>query len=104
VHHNGIDLVAPQGEGIRAPLAGTVLETRADKDDARGLYLVIDHGDGIVTRYNHLEAFRVEPGQRVKRGEIVATVGNSGQSTGPHLHFEVLRANEVIDPQAWLGN
>ena len=103
VHHDGIDLVASQGEEIRAPLAGTVLEARND-EDARGHFLVLDHGDGIVTRYYHLEASRVEPGQRVKRGEIVATVGNSGQSTGPHLHFEVLREDELLDPLAWLAN
>lgn len=98
-HHDGVDLAAPLGTPIRAAADGVVLDAVVDfGDSARGRVVRLAHDGDLVTSYGHLEDVKVEPGQRVARGEIIATVGSTGLSTGPHLHLEVRRHGELVDP------
>ncbi len=98
--HEGIDLTAPTGTPVYASGAGTVI--RVDHSRARrgyGNLVVIDHGvDGLSTRYAHLNEISVRRGQKIKRGEQIGTVGNTGLSTGPHLHYEIRRDGKSINP------
>jgi murein DD-endopeptidase MepM/ murein hydrolase activator NlpD len=94
--HPGIDISTPQGTPVQAPADGVVVIR-----GLRGAYgnaVVIDHGYGVVTRYAHLAAFNVRPGQRVRRGDIIGFVGNTGRSTAPHLHYEVWIRNQTQNP------
>lgn len=92
VMHAGLDIAAPHGKDVVAPAEGTVVF--AGLEGGYGNVLVIDHGYGIKTRYGHLAKITVKAGDRIKRGQIVAVVGNTGRSTGPHLHYEV-RVNGI---------
>jgi murein DD-endopeptidase MepM/ murein hydrolase activator NlpD len=94
--HEGIDIAAPMGAPVVAPAAGVVV-TIAERA-GYGLLLELDHGHGLVTRYGHLSRVRVRAGQAVTRGQLLANVGSSGLSTGPHLHYEIRVAGEVVDP------
>ncbi|MGQ9700608.1 MAG: peptidoglycan DD-metalloendopeptidase family protein [Candidatus Bipolaricaulaceae bacterium] len=94
--HTGIDLAVPEGTPVRAARAGTV--TYSGWENGFGLLVVIDHGDGYETYYGHLSKLMVVVGQRVSAGEIVALSGNTGLSTGPHLHFEVRYHGSPVDP------
>jgi murein DD-endopeptidase MepM/ murein hydrolase activator NlpD len=92
VMHAGIDIAGPFGKEIIAPADGTVVF--AGLEGGYGNVLVVDHGYGIKTRYGHLASINVKPGEKVKRGDVLAMLGNTGRSTGPHLHYEV-RVNGV---------
>jgi septal ring factor EnvC (AmiA/AmiB activator) len=94
VMHEGIDVASSSGTPVRAPSDGTVVFSGLE--GGYGHVLVIDHGYGLKTRYGHLLRIDVKVGEKVKRGQFVAAVGNSGRSTGPHLHYEV-RVNGVAD-------
>ena len=94
--HEGIDVVAPMGAPIVAPAAGRVIS--AGRERSYGLSVEIDHGNGIVTRYAHASRLVVTVGQRVTRGQVIAAVGNSGLSTGPHLHYEIHLRGKPVDP------
>jgi murein DD-endopeptidase MepM/ murein hydrolase activator NlpD len=98
--HEGIDVAAPYGAPVVAPAAGVVL--RISRQTGYGLVLEIDHGNGIETKYAHLSRVVVRPGQRVTRGQPIAAVGNSGLSTGPHLHYEVHVNGRVVDPLTYV--
>lgn len=98
--HEGVDIVHRPGAPIRALAAGIV--RLAEEKDGYGLLVEIDHGRGKVTRYAHGEALLVKPGDKVDNGQAIALVGNSGRSTGPHLHIEVLRDERPVDPRAYL--
>ncbi len=103
-HHNGLDLAAPLGTPIAAPSAGTVDTILIEYGKRNtGRYVILDHGNGLSTFYSHLNDILVKKGQRVARGETIATVGNTGLSTGPHLHFEVRENGESIDPSDRIG-
>jgi len=99
--HEGLDLAAPKGTPVSATASGTVL--RAGREGRYGRTVVIDHGDGWQTRYAHLRRVRVDTGESVRRGDIVGTVGRSGNATGYHLHYEVRRQGVPIDPGPTLG-
>ena len=99
--HHGIDIPAPTGTLIRAPADGTVLAS-GESVNGYGLLMTIDHGYGMITRYGHLEGVLVEAGQTVHRGQPVARSGNTGRSTGPHLHYEILLGGLPIDPLEFL--
>jgi murein DD-endopeptidase MepM/ murein hydrolase activator NlpD len=90
--HPGIDIATPTGQAVFAPSDGTVVFLGTE--GGYGKVLVIDHGYGVKTRYGHLSEIFVKLGERVKRGARVAAVGNTGRSTGPHLHYEV-RVNGI---------
>lgn len=90
--HKGTDIPAPTGTPVIAAAAGLV--TAAGYSSSMGNYVVIAHGDGITTRYYHNSSLAVSAGQAVAGGQVISYVGSTGQSTGPHLHFEV-RVNEV---------
>ena len=92
VMHAGLDIAGPHGKEIVSPSDGTVVF--AGLEGGYGNVLVIDHGYGIKTRYGHLSFIKVKSGERVKRGDVVAAMGNTGRSTGPHLHYEV-RVNGI---------
>ncbi len=92
VMHAGLDIAGPFGKEVISPSDGTVVF--AGLEGGYGNVLVIDHGYGIKTRYGHLAELRVKAGEKVKRGEVIAALGNTGRSTGPHLHYEV-RVNGI---------
>lgn len=94
--HRGLDIPAPLGTAVKAPADGTVLSV--GRSGGYGLLLTIDHGYGLVTRYAHLSDTLVEPGEKVFRGQAVARTGNSGRSTGPHLHYETVLGGLAVDP------
>ena len=98
--HRGVDVSAPPGTPVFAPADGIVLA--ADREGGYGNVLTISHGDGMVTRYGHLSAFKAKAGQEVRRGDTIAMVGSSGRSTGPHLHYEVLLEGRQVDPMAYV--
>ncbi len=90
--HEGLDIATPHGQPVFAPSDGTVVF--AGTETGYGKVLVIDHGYGVKTRYGHLSEIAVHLGDHIKRGDRVAAVGNTGRSTGPHLHYEV-RVNGI---------
>ena len=94
--HAGIDISTPIGTRVFAPADGVVLSTSVQ--GGYGNSLIMDHGYGVVTRYGHLDAYAVHPGQRVRRGDLIAFVGNTGRSTGPHLHYEVWVRDQAQNP------
>ncbi len=94
--HQGLDIAAPQGTTVTAAAAGTVI--MAQWYGGYGNYILIDHGGGYSTGYGHLSAMYVANGQTVSRGQAIGAVGSTGQSTGPHLHFEVRIAGKPVDP------
>jgi murein DD-endopeptidase MepM/ murein hydrolase activator NlpD len=98
--HLGLDISALYNAQIHAPADGVVLY--ANRKAAYGNLLIIDHGNGVTTRYGHLSRWLVRPGQKVKRGEVVALVGMSGRTTGPHLHYEVRRNDRPVNPRTYL--
>jgi murein DD-endopeptidase MepM/ murein hydrolase activator NlpD len=94
--HAGIDISTPIGTRIFSPADGVVLS--AAVQGAYGNAIMMDHGFGVVTRYGHLDAYAVRPGQRVRRGDLIGFVGNTGRSTGPHLHYEVWVRDQAQNP------
>lgn len=99
-YHDGIDVGVSTGTPVAAVARGRV--TFADYYGGYGLTVKIDHGDGLVTLYAHLSEALVEVGQAVSGGEQIALSGNTGASTGPHLHFSVLVNGSPVDPLSWL--
>lgn len=99
--HEGLDFAAPRGTPIVAAANGVV--TVARYQTGYGRMVEIDHGDKLVTRYAHAHKLLVKPGDLVYRGQKIATVGSSGRSTGPHLHFEVRVAGQAADPRLFLA-
>ena len=99
--HSGVDLGAESGTDILAFAAGTV--EFIGYSDAYGNYLQVDHGQGIKSFYAHCSTLCVKKGQRVDMGECIARVGSTGSATGPHLHFELRCAGQVIDPGYYIN-
>jgi murein DD-endopeptidase MepM/ murein hydrolase activator NlpD len=99
--HKGVDFAGSAGSPIVAVAAGVV--TWAGERAGYGKLVEINHGDGFLTRYAHNERMLVSVGQTVKRGEPVALMGSTGRSTGPHVHFEVLRNGRQVDPLGYIG-
>lgn len=95
--HNGLDLIAPAGDPVCAVADGTVKEIIRSRKGL-GNVVVIDHGNGYVTRYAHLADIETRKGRKVRRGARLGYVGVSGNSFAPHLHYEVLRDTLVLDP------
>jgi len=98
--HEGIDLAAPSGTPVTATAPGKVVF--AGKDGRYGKTVVIDHGGGYRTRYAHLKKIDTKKGKRVKRGDVIGRVGKSGNASGAHLHYEVLRNGVPVNPRGYL--
>lgn len=98
--HNGIDIPAPRGTPIYATADGIV--GRAQWLGGYGNYVEISHGNSIETRYGHMTRFTVNPGQRVKRGDVIGYVGSTGRSTGNHLHYEVRIDKAPVNPMPFV--
>jgi murein DD-endopeptidase MepM/ murein hydrolase activator NlpD len=94
--HSGIDIAIPTDSYIRAAGAGTVVDV--GEDPLYGRFVILDHGDGYTTLYGHASLNLVSRGQRVRQDEIIALSGSTGRSTAPHLHFEILKDGEAVDP------
>ena len=99
--HSGMDLAVPTGTPIRAALPGTVTVSKYNAG-GYGYYVCIDHGNGLSTLYGHCSKLLVRVGQTVEAGDIIALSGNTGRSTGPHLHFEVRVNGERTNPRYYL--
>ena len=98
--HRGLDISNRRFTPIHAPADGVVVNTFVNGQ--LGEFLVIDHGYNIVTRYGHLSKYEVQVGQKVKRGDLIARIGNTGLSTAPHLHYEVLVNDRYVNPEKYL--
>lgn len=101
--HSGVDFTAKVGTDIFSTGDG-VVESVKNSYTGYGKHVIIDHGFGYKTLYAHMNKFKVHKGQKVKRGEVIGEVGNTGTSTGPHLHYEVIRNNRKIDPANFFFN
>lgn len=100
--HKGLDISNRVGTPICAPARGTV--TFVGVDGGYGTCVMIDHGNSIVTRYAHLQKALVREGQYVQRGDVIAALGNTGRSTGPHLHYEVIVGGVPVNPMRYILN
>lgn len=100
--HRGLDFAAPVGTPVLAPASGRV--KRASRRGSLGLLIEIDHGNGLVTRYGHMDSFAVQRGDWVTRGQVIGRVGNTGRSTGPHLHYEVVQNGRSQNPWLYIIN
>jgi murein DD-endopeptidase MepM/ murein hydrolase activator NlpD len=94
--HSGVDIAGQTGDPVYAAGAGTVLE--ASSSGARGQCIIVQHPDGLQTWYMHLSGMQVAPGDRVHKGQSIGLLGSTGRSTGPHLHFQVVKHNQPVDP------
>lgn len=99
--HKGLDLSAPEGSSIYAAADGEVI--LAQNSSSYGNYIIIDHGGGLKTLYAHCSKLLIEKGDSVKKGQMIAKVGSTGQSTRSHLHFEVILNEQYLNP-SWLIN
>jgi len=100
-YHQGIDLAAPAGTKVRATADGKVVF--AGRDGSYGRTVVIDHRNGYRTRYAHLKRVDTRVGARIRRGDVIGRVGKSGNASGTHLHYEVIRNGVPVDPRPYLG-
>jgi len=98
--HAGLDLAVPSGTPIKASAAGTVLA--ADDYFFNGKTVFIDHGNGLVTMYCHLDKFKVEADQKVSKGQLIGLSGMTGRATGPHLHWSVMLNGVMVDPELFI--
>lgn len=98
--HNGIDFGAPKGTPVYAPADGIVEIVRSSK--SAGNWVMINHQNGYKSVYMHFDKFGVKEGQQVKRGQVIGYIGNTGYSTGPHLHYEVRHNNVPVNPVNFL--
>ena len=94
--HSGLDISAVRGLPVKAPADGVVVFV--GRDNGLGRTVRLSHGFGFTTVYGHLDRIDVEPGEEVERGDVVGRLGNSGRSTGPHLHYEVYVDGQAVNP------
>jgi|LakMenEpi03Aug12_release.lakeMendotaPanAssembly.Ray.scaffolds.fasta_scaffold05102_16 murein DD-endopeptidase MepM/ murein hydrolase activator NlpD len=99
--HDGIDFAGPVGKPVLATADGTVLQ--AEYDSGYGNHVKLDHGYGYTTLYAHLSRTTVQPGDWVERGNVVGYLGNTGRSSGPHLHYGIYRQGQSVNPRHYLG-
>jgi murein DD-endopeptidase MepM/ murein hydrolase activator NlpD len=102
--HKGIDLSTYRsGDPVVATADGQVVTLEYDPVGGFGYYIIIKHKHGFYTRYAHLQSFKATKGQRVQQGEVIGYIGNTGLSTGPHLHYEIHVGSDVVDPYKYLN-
>jgi len=95
-YHKGIDIRGRMGSEVKATANGIVITQKYDR--IRGRYVMLDHGNGFVTKYAHLKRSLVQEGDSVEKHQVIGLVGNSGRSTGPHLHYEIHYENKTVNP------
>jgi murein DD-endopeptidase MepM/ murein hydrolase activator NlpD len=100
--HSGLDLAVARGTPVKASSSGKVLA--ADNYFFNGKTVFIDHGNGLVTMYCHLDKFKVKAGQKVEKGQLIGLSGMTGRATGPHLHWSVMLNGEMVDPELFVHN
>ena len=100
--HAGIDFTGPIGKPIYATGNGKVI--KVGTESGYGKHVIIDHGYTYKTHYAHLSAYTVKRGQKVKRGDIIGFLGNTGRTSGPHIHYEVLKNNIPVNPINYFFN
>lgn len=101
--HQGLDLAAPRGSSVFATAPGRVTKiNRSSLQAGYGNYVEIDHGNGFVTRYAHMEEITTHVGESLKKGAKIGSVGSSGGSVAPHLHYEIIQQGENIDPMIYM--
>ena len=98
--HSGLDIAAPIGTPVLAPKSGVIVKTKEFFFNGKSIF--IDHGQGLITNYCHLDSIEVQEGQYVQRGDLIGKVGMTGRVTGPHLHWSVSLNNVRVDPQLFL--
>ncbi|GAB6191270.1 peptidoglycan DD-metalloendopeptidase family protein [Desulfocastanea catecholica] len=98
--HPGVDIRGKRGEKIYATADGVVI--KSFRNGGYGNYVVIDHGNGYTTSYAHMQKYLVQKGNRVERGQLIGLVGNTGRSTGPHLHYEIALDDKPINPHNFM--
>lgn len=102
-NHPGLDFAAPRGSEVFVTAPGNVIAVkRTNLQAGYGNYVDVNHGNGFITRYAHLDDIQVRIGQKLAKGKIIGTVGSSGGSIAPHLHYEVIRDGEPVDPAHYL--
>ena len=98
--HSGIDIASERGTPVKAPAPGTIVFAGAQAE--YGNTVILDHGNDIKSLYGHLQKIHVTQGQRVERGQLIALSGNTGKTSGPHLHYEILVKGQVVNPRGYL--
>ena len=98
--HSGLDISSERGTPVKAPAPGTVVFTGTQAE--YGHTVILDHGNDIRSLYGHLQKSQVTQGQRVERGQVIALSGNTGKTTGPHVHYEILVKGQVVNPRGYL--
>src|SRR5205823_4340637 len=98
--HSGMDIRAERGTLVRAPAGGTV--SFAGSHAEYGLTVILDHGNDVKSVYGHLSKLGVNPGEKIQRGSEIGQSGNTGRSSGPHLHYEILVKGQAVNPRAYL--
>jgi len=98
--HQGMDIDGDRGDMVVAPANGKII--KAGRQGGYGNMVEIDHGNGLTTRYGHLSSFKVKEGDVVQRGQLIALIGSTGRSTGPHLHYELRIDKKPINPRRFL--
>lgn len=101
-NHQGIDIAVPSGTGVLSAFSGKVSDLGYNK--ARGYYVEVSSGDGLTSVYQHLSGFVAKLGQSVTAGQKIANSGNTGVSSGPHLHFEIKQDGKAVDPMKYAGS
>ncbi|MGH7354580.1 MAG: M23 family metallopeptidase [Candidatus Rokuibacteriota bacterium] len=99
-YHSGIDIRAERGTQVKAPAGGTVSFSGTQPE--YGVTVILDHGNDVRTLYGHLSKAAVEPGQKVERGGLIGYSGNTGRTSGPHLHYEIIVRGAPVNPRAYL--
>mgnify|MGYP003588129683 CR=1 FL=1 len=101
-NHQGIDIAVPSGTAVLSAFSGTV--SKSGFDNTRGYYMEVDSGNGLTSVYQHLSGFVAKLGQSVAAGQKIANSGNTGLSTGSHLHFSILQDGKAVDPLKYTGS
>ncbi|MCK5220379.1 MAG: M23 family metallopeptidase, partial [Candidatus Aminicenantes bacterium] len=96
IKHKGVDIAAKRGSKVIAPATGKVIEAKIFK--YYGKMVILDHGNGYISKYAHLDELKVKKGKKVKKGSLIGLVGSTGTSTAPHLHWEVHYKGKPVDP------
>ena len=100
--HKGMDIAAPKGTIIQSPLLGRVIF--AGNFYYRGNIVYVDHGEGLISSYSHMDEILVQEGETISTGDKIGTVGETGRVTGPHLHWEVYFLGETLDPSIFISS